>query len=84
MSDENAPCDEREQQLDAMIAAYYRAVDAGECVDQKDFIAQHPDVQKLLSEFFQDVRVFERKVRRDNLNHALEATIVSQAAQSLT
>lgn len=84
MSDQNPTRDEREQQLDAIIAAYYRAVDAGECIDQKDFIAQHPEVHKLLSEFFQDVRVFERNVRRDNLNHALEATIVSQSAQSLT
>lgn len=84
MSNENSTRYEREQQLDAIVAAYYRAVDAGECVDQKDFIAQHPEVQKLLSEFFQDVRVFERNVRRDSLNHAMEATIVSQSAQSLT
>ena len=48
MSDQNSTRDERERQLDAIIASYYRAVEAGDCVDQKDFIAQHPEVQKEL------------------------------------
>ena len=75
MSDQNLTPDERERQLDAIIAGYYRAVEAGDCVDQKDFIARHPEVQKKLNEFFPDVRVFARKECRDNLNHALEPTI---------
>ena len=56
---------------------------AGECIDQKDFIAQHPEVQKLLSEFFQDVRVIERKMHRDSLNQAFESTtgIASEKAK---
>ena len=68
--------DERERQLDTIIAGYYRAVEAGDCVDQKDFIAQHPEVQQKLNEFFPDIRVFARKERRDYLNHALEPSIV--------
>ena len=46
MSIEQSTRDEREQQLDAIIAAYYRAIEAGEGVDQNDFIAQHPEVQR--------------------------------------
>ena len=40
-----------DRQLDAIIAAYYRAVEAGECIDQKDFIAKHPEVEKVLNTF---------------------------------
>ena len=75
MSDQNSTRGERDRQLDAIIAGYSRAVEAGDCVDQKDFIAQHPQVQKVLNEFFPDVQVFARTVRRDNLNYALEPTI---------
>ena len=52
MSNENSTRVERERQLDAIIAGYYRVVEAGDCVDQKDFIARHPEVQQKLSEFF--------------------------------
>ena len=46
--------DKRERQLDAIVAAYYRAVEAGGCIDQKDFIKKHPEVERELSEFFMD------------------------------
>ena len=82
MTDEHSTRDDRERQLDAIIAGYYRAVEAGDCIDQKDFIAQHPEVQKELSEFFPDVRVFARQERRDNLNHALEPTIVTASEKA--
>lgn len=49
---------QRERQIDAIIAAYYRAVEGGECIDQKDFIEKHPDVEKELCEFFRDSRLF--------------------------
>lgn len=49
---------QREQQIDAIIAAYYRAVEGGECIDQKDFIEKHPDVEKELCEFFRYSRLF--------------------------
>ena len=38
--------DEREGQLEAIIATYYKAVEAGQCIDQKDFNAKHPDVER--------------------------------------
>ena len=47
----------RERQLDAIIAAYYRAVETGKCLDQKDFIAKHPEVERELSEFFMNSRL---------------------------
>ena len=54
---QNEP-NERERQIDAIIAAYYRAVEGGVCIDQKDFIEKHPDVEKELCEFFRDSRLF--------------------------
>jgi hypothetical protein len=48
---------ERERQIDAIIAAYYREVEAGQCIDQKDFIKKHPEVERELSEFFMDSRL---------------------------
>lgn len=53
--EENSLGDERARQLDAIVAAYYRAVEAGECIDQRDFIQKHPEVKKELSEFFLDL-----------------------------
>ncbi len=76
--DEN---EEREQQLDAVIAAYYRAIEAGECVDQKDFIAQHPGVERDLREFFADLRMFQDSNNRDSGDPALEPTITTGTAQ---
>jgi hypothetical protein len=57
--------DECERQLDAIIAAYHRAVEAGECIDQKDFIVKHPEFEKDLSDFFKDsgkLSVLHRRV----------------------
>ncbi len=67
MSNENSTRVERERQLDAIIAGYYRVVEAGDCVDQKDFIAQHTEVQQKLSEFFPGNR--SRHFENDSLNH---------------
>lgn len=80
MSIENSRPDEREQQLDAIIAAYYRAVEAGECIDQKDFIAKYPEVQTELSEFFADLGMFNAASPQDQLDPALEPTLTSGAA----
>jgi serine/threonine protein kinase/WD40 repeat protein len=77
MSVENSTPDEREQQLDAIIAAYYRAVEAGECIDQKDFIAKYPEVQKELSEFFADLGMFNTASPQDQNDPALEPTITA-------
>lgn len=66
-TDEHSTQDERdfrERQLDAIIAAYYRAVEAGDCIDQKDFIRKHPEVEKELSEFFAGSRMLSAVSRR--------------------
>ena len=77
MPDSTDGNDEREQQLDAIIAAYYRAVEAGECVDQKDFIAQHPGVKRELSEFFADLGMLNAASPQDQQDPALEPTITA-------
>lgn len=59
-TDEHSTQDERdirERQIDAIIAAYYRAIEAGDCIDQKDFIQQHPEIERELSEFFAGSRM---------------------------
>ena len=75
MTDENSLRDERERQLDAIIAAYYRAVEAGECVDQKDFIAKHPTVARELSEFFADLGMLGTAPLKNCEDPALDPTI---------
>lgn len=77
MSVEESTSDERDQQLDAIIAAYYRAVEAGECIDQKDFMAKYPEVQKELSEFFADLGMFNAASPRGQHDPALEPTITA-------
>lgn len=77
MSDEYSARDAREQQLDAIIAAYYRAVEAGECIDQKDFIAKYPEVQKELSDFFADLGMLNAASPQDQHDPALEPTITA-------
>lgn len=62
MSNEPSTRDAREQQLDAIIAAYYRAIETGERVDQKAFMAQHPEFHRELEEFFEDLGVFPTSV----------------------
>ena len=81
MSDEASLPDEREQQLDAIIAAYYRAVEAGECVDQKDFIDKHPEFASQLKEFFGDLRMFQGSNHRNSGDPALEPTITTGTTQ---
>lgn len=43
MPDSTDGHEEREQQLDAIIAEYYRSVETGRAPKQNEFIAQHPD-----------------------------------------
>ena len=80
MPDSTDGNEELEQQLDAIIAAYYRAIEAGECVDQKDFIAQHPELQKELGEFFADLGMLHAASPQEQKNPALEPTIRSNAS----
>ncbi len=42
----------QEQQLDALIAKYYEAVEQGHSVDQADFLRQHPEFATELREYW--------------------------------
>lgn len=80
MSVEESPPDEREQQLDTIIAAYYRAVEAGASVDQQDIIAKHPEFQRELNEFFADIGALNAASPRNQQDPALEPTLTLSAA----
>lgn len=53
---------EREQQLDGIIAHYYRQADSGNPPDQNVFIAEYPDYETELREFFADVNQMQAAV----------------------
>ncbi|WP_442510204.1 protein kinase domain-containing protein [Novipirellula sp. SH528] len=50
--------DERERQLDAIIAEYYRLSDTDGPPDQSVFVLQYPDFAAELKEYFSDARLF--------------------------
>ena len=75
MPDSTDGNEEREQQLDAIIAEYYRSIETGRAPKQNEFIAQHPDFRQELREFFADLRMFQDSNHRDSDDPALEATI---------
>lgn len=67
--------DQRELQLDTIVAEYYRAEAAGQAPDHNEFIAQHPEFAKELAEFFADVVMLHDQDRPDLQDPALEPTI---------
>jgi serine/threonine-protein kinase len=72
---------ERERQLDAIIGEYYCSVEKGEPPDQGQFIAQFPNFQQELSEFFADLAIFRHSGCSDSDNPGLELTIIDTTSQ---
>ena len=60
MSAETHDSSARRQRVDAVIAAYLEAVDAGQTPDPDEFIVQHSDVADELASFFANCDQFER------------------------
>ena len=81
MSDSEVQPDDRERQLDAIIAEYYRLEEKGEHPDRTEFIARYPEFQQELSEFFVDLGMFEHSGRSDSDDPALEPTITAGTSQ---
>ena len=81
MSDSQNSHDQREQQLDAIIAEYYRAEEAGKALDHNEFIAQHPEFTKELTDFFADVLILHRQDRPDPQDPALEPPITPNTSR---
>jgi hypothetical protein len=51
---------DREQQLDEVITTYLKAVDAGERIDQAEWLQRYPDLADDLAEFFASQQSVER------------------------
>ncbi len=51
---------ERERQLDAIIAEYYRLAEAAEVANQNEFIQRNPDFASELKDFFADARLLHQ------------------------
>ena len=81
MSDSEVQPDDRERQLDAIIAEYYRLEEKGEHPDRTEFIARYPEFQQELSELFVDLGMFEHSGRSDSDDPALEPTITAGTSQ---
>jgi hypothetical protein len=54
MSEEPIPSASRDHRVDAVIAAYLEAVDAGGTPDRQELLARHPDLAPDLEVFFAD------------------------------
>lgn len=81
MSDsENVP-DDREQQLDAIIAEYYCLAEKGEAPNHGHFIARYPDFKHELSEFFADLGMFQHSGCSENEDPGLEPTKIDSSFQ---
>ncbi len=80
MPDSENSDDQHEQQLDVLIAEYYRAEAAGKAPDHTEFITQHPEFAKELAEFFADVLMLHGPDRSNPHDPALEPTITPNAS----
>lgn len=59
MLDSNDSRTHHERQLDAIIAGYYRSIDAGDPIDQKRFVLEHPEFESDLNAFFEDLGLLQ-------------------------
>ncbi len=60
MTDQNSSRDLREQQLDAIIAGYYREIERGACPDPVKWLSAHPEFETELRSFFADVALLPK------------------------
>jgi len=81
MQDTDQDESERERQLDAIIAEYYRSAENGKAPDQDHFIAQYSNFQQELSEFFADLGMFRQSGRSYSEENSDEPTVTTGKAQ---
>ena len=75
MTDQNSSRDLREQQLDAIIAGYYREIERGSCPDPVKWLSAHPEFETELRSFFADVALLPKPEEIRQPDPALASTL---------
>ena len=82
MTDQNSSRDHREQQLDAIIAGYYRELEQGSCLDHTEWLAGYPEFESDLRSFFADIALMPKPEGFLQPDPALAATLNGQFPSS--
>ena len=75
MTDQNSSRDLREQQLDAIIAGYYREIERGSCPDPVKWLSAYPEFETELRSFFADVALLPKPEEIHPPDPALASTL---------
>ena len=75
MTDQNSSRDLREQQLDAIIAGYYREIERGSCPDPVKWLSAYPEFETELRSFFADVALLPQPEEIHPPDPALASTL---------
>ena len=82
MTDQNSSRDHREQQLDAIIAGYYRELEQGLCPNPVEWLSEHPEFETELRSFFADIALMPKPEEFLHPDPALAATLNGQFPSS--
>ncbi len=82
MTDQNPTRDHREQQLDAIIAGYYRELEQGSYPDHTEWLSRYPEFESELRGFLADIALMPRPGESHALDPALAATLNGRFSSS--
>jgi eukaryotic-like serine/threonine-protein kinase len=79
VTDQNSSRDHREQQLDAIIAGYYRELEQGSCPDPARWLSAHSEFETELRSFFADLALMPKPEEIYQPDAALAVTLNYQS-----